>query len=1738
MDGTQERLQRDASDHESLGQSPASEEPEPSPVSSQDQHELLLPEGENLIGLTSHIINQTFQALYPVSTETFAEAAHKGSLIEKDDILSDDTTDASSYVPIFKTMYDSDCKVRREQIHQRFQNRKLEAGRLLELIKDRMKTAMSKDRETEEYAEKIGLGDSAQILIGPFGYQLESKELEDFPSSLTACLTNAKGYIHNYQVKKAKRAGNSGTDSSNGTASRPGSIAFKSIRKIKAKKFDCSDPARDVSNRSKISVNQNHTVPIITSSPTRIKPNEFTRREGNCTREMIKATSSLKNDPLFSATPNPIRFTEYNVTGSYHSIVTIRNKSRLGRRLRILGPQTRYFSIDKIKYPRPHGGVVAPGLYVELCVCFHPDSRGEYLDSLGVQYESEPGGSTVSFQVPLIASRPPPKLSISARFNASPSLVGSSSVTRYTCLNSGGTASFRLFTLKRWRELELEKVTPHSFLSFSQSSNESFRCRYTALLAEKETDNTVCAEHFKVSPSHFCLSVGQQVELTIEFSPLRAGIDQAQFIILCDNCVAQAITIEGTGSFVSVQFGRIDDGGTMSESEQFTDIQSIYFPPTLIGFVPSSSPAKKLFNVVNKTPIDLLFSWEIIAVNGLEIEDGQKCFQIHPSEGVLGNDTTSFRSTFTPVKPGTFRGKAVLRLHQIPPQSINADVYDKSPLIDVRSLELSLTGVGRSGEFVIEPQVLSISMLKRGNAPAYKVSLRNDQSAHVDFAWRPKLTIRRRGRRDRKLDDQYTEIYSKQTSNPIDIVFDPPSGRIEAHSTISVSVLLTPTWSGPFSMAVSCIIPSLTSKPAFERWLLLEGCVEQPQVSFLFPHIDFGVIASTSIKQTILTLRNDSKLVKASWTLTHSDPVTSAATSTKSIESKLHDESLKDTANTMRAFLRYHPNQGVLHPGMTTDIAVECHGGAQPELFEALVSCQLEPETLFTGQIVQNFAKIRARARIESPNVYVTPQTLLLGTTYVGDSVKKTLLLTNLSSLRCEFRWSQPYGPSLQYKVEFDPAIGILEPHGTASTELHYTPLQDGEVSLLVACSIKGMGSPLGVECKTIQKGLQLRYEVIESSAIKYEDVEVQLGESKTEMLVDSTGPNACISLPVLSFGDHVPLGEPRALTLLVQNHSGVATCLNIYPKRYKIATIDVPNDTENGASRTANDHLQTSQKRMNQLLALDQGLAIEIIPETAPILAWQQAVFTITCFNNMPGTFADAIVISPVNHDSVELPMHATIVGSPLSWSHPGNPKNQVPTLAFGQVAVSSPVQERIASFINRTPHTINVRWRIAPVGLENMIVRVSIRVHSTGEARVKISHKDDTEPDSPFVLRKIDHQNRSLKSDSVDHLTRTLVPPFTKMNLTIAFTPPAVPASVKMYLIGDADWRHEGDWTAQSPAKPVGTALQAVRIANKPKCVWPEASTETEWDGEHQPSSLKLLLDAQVIKPQLIVDQLEIGKKLPKTMKDSVLFETYWPLLPSKSSVKDMHPWHRKMIHLMNPCEIPLTFRLGCTGPFKLIKTPHRPNRNPMLGNELLPQRFMKMELCMVLTSEAAAFQLEPTSSKVVAHGQLHIEFHQGTTQTLPLVVEIQRPILLVTPTVHNFGHVQLSHRRSLTLSLVNPKPISLNFEIQHLPLHPELITPMQSMRNGDLNAFHIERTSGVVEGPTMSLASVGSYLPGSKSPAVESTLKPIVQLKIHFEPLKCSHYYSCFRFQVAYGNEIDIFLEGYGTLSEKPA
>ena len=90
---------------------------------------------------------------------------------------------------------------------------------------------------------------------------------------------------------------------------------------------------------------------------------------------------------LFAVDPPIVRFVEYEIGATYELRLTIRNKSHLSRRVRVVPTASRHFSVTECVWPSAHG-VLAPGMACVTHVRFKPESLADYEDFVGVLGET------------------------------------------------------------------------------------------------------------------------------------------------------------------------------------------------------------------------------------------------------------------------------------------------------------------------------------------------------------------------------------------------------------------------------------------------------------------------------------------------------------------------------------------------------------------------------------------------------------------------------------------------------------------------------------------------------------------------------------------------------------------------------------------------------------------------------------------------------------------------------------------------------------------------------------------------------------------------------------------------------------------------------------------------------------------------------------------------------------------------------------------------------------------------------------------------------------------------------------------------------------------------------------------------------------------------------------------------------------------------------------------------------
>ncbi|GMG17770.1 unnamed protein product [Phytophthora fragariaefolia] len=446
---------------------------------------------------------------------------------------------------------------------------------------------------------------------------------------------------------------------------------------------------------------------------------------------------------------------------------------------------------------------------------------------------------------------------------------------------------------------------------------------------------------------------------------------------------------------------------------------------------------------------------------------------------------------------------------------------------------------------------------------------------------------------------------TKGTAPILELAVTPHMGELEPLGQQRIEVTLTPLCTGAFSLSVPCriIIPGDAKNPLaprFERWLLLEGEVAGAEIEIVTPEVDFGLVLVGASAEATVTIRNPSPSVIANWRFLHLDGYTSSlggdlaanqhqqqsstnqklrrSSSKESVVSR-HSVTSSSSGNETerslftsreilpRATIAFAPETGVLLPGETFVVKATCLAGSLPERFRSLFSCQTSPERKFFGPSKSvAHAVVSARAEIQCPNVFLSTTRLPLGTTYIGVEIHRSIELVNVSNLEAAFKFVEPEGASRAYNITFSPKQGVIHSKERRVVTLNYTPRQVGRFTVILACSVRGLLAPLGFEVSSNHKGLVLSYELVHPTKHSPGNVDTSLPKSPKEIALERGIPlsdcdlepetNPLSSIPKLAFGDSVPLGGRRSVTLLIRNFSGIEALVDLEAKKFPAAPI------------------------------------------------------------------------------------------------------------------------------------------------------------------------------------------------------------------------------------------------------------------------------------------------------------------------------------------------------------------------------------------------------------------------------------------------------------------------------------------------------------------------------------------------------------------------------------------------------
>ncbi|CEG35731.1 uncharacterized protein PHALS_00066 [Plasmopara halstedii] len=1136
------------------------------------------------VGATAHVIRRAFhtfydkpeirdQAIQVLSESESARLISDTSEAQREVQQTGNNDDLNEQEVKEESPFVAQAQARKQAIALKFERKHERANSLLQFMELRQQEAAEADAQFAQNLSDQGLVLKAQIPIGPTNLRLNDHELQlaqdkgsDF-GEFVESLLYAKTFMVEYEEKRQHLSGNqeklvkrTGKESQKeeymGYLNTTTSFNIRTEATLEHHKHDIADikAAHAVQRATAASAHllkANIHGQLQSMNPVEKRKNRailkrmqsklnFVRNPRYSIQDVSKMTrhnlakGNEKNPPCFAVAPKPpILFSTYDIGGMYEQIVYVRNVSVLSRCARILSPSTMFFTLTSIKFPTDRNQV-APGMHIEVCIRFTPNSRADFTDSFSVQYEtmqSETQGSSNSSTmiVPLVASRESPELTLPLVIQAQNTLVGGRSVKSLKCKNLGGKAKFWILTEFAYSQLhhrELENSTVDTVVKMLENGNM--------------LDATMKIGPFSLQPTAFELAKGQSVILELIYIPSESHEQRENFVMVCDNCLVKVFELVGRGCQVEVVATKINHVQIDTSIPNMGLLDRMVFKDEVIV----NASAQQSLEIMNKTPLDVKYFWHIHSLYN-ENKDQTNVvsheskwmppFCINPKTGVFEMlSTNKFTIGFSPTEACTYACQAILMINDISACSIS-----KSNLIDhldstatevenaMPVFSIQLHGRGKHGSFTIIPAFINSWTLFRDKSPdsgsqsvhilnskqnyLSTVQLINQCNARIAFCWDITQT---RQRHLTMHDSSLSTLVQNEEIPPFELAIRPLTGEIEPLGHQSIEVTFTPFCTGSFSLSVPCQLVSRIDNcnlqsPRCERWLLLEGRVAGAEIEILTREIDFGPVLVGTGAESVITIRNPSRTVTTDWKfvqlgltpenesginhLTQSSPgpklrrsnskdsVISRRSSTSFVSGNDTERSLFTSRTSQpRAIVTFAPDAGVLAPGELFTLKAICMAGSFPERFRGLFRCQTAPERTFTGNKISH-AAVSSRAEVQCAEVFLSTSHLTLGIIYLGVEIHRSFELVNASNLETAFKFVEPEGTSRAYTVSFVPKEGIIHSKARLAVTLHYTPRQTGRFSVIFACSVRGMSGPLGLEVSSSHKGLVLSYSLVQA---------------------------------------------------------------------------------------------------------------------------------------------------------------------------------------------------------------------------------------------------------------------------------------------------------------------------------------------------------------------------------------------------------------------------------------------------------------------------------------------------------------------------------------------------------------------------------------------------------------------------------------------------------------------------------
>ncbi|KAI8908105.1 hypothetical protein DFJ77DRAFT_414049, partial [Powellomyces hirtus] len=961
------------------------------------------------------------------------------------------------------------------------------------------------------------------------------------------------------------------------------------------------------------------------------------------------------------AIPSSVVFTDYAPNRTYEKEVIVKNITQNSRRFRLSAPppytHSPYFTVALISAPAEHGtnGLVAPGMSLRYKVTFTPNSLANFRQIFIVSTEI---GKI--FEVPFIAQREAPRLTLPDVLNCGPSRAGYDNVRVWDFKNEGGPGRFLIVP-------EHLKVDPYTVFD---------------TMEEREKYAIASSPPFDVFPAFLTLKKGESGQIVVRYSPtkllegeasnaLGGRRDEGIFKLVCDNCTISDFPIEGLAQDPGIQIAGIHapDGSVIEGPDLSTVPGYDFYVP--FGKQNPGSTTLYVVTIRNTSLLQLPFQWTVCNApsdnDGKDLESLQKnpTFQIIPLRGWLPpNADMKFEVAFTPEETKYFNVFCNLNLLHSDRRNLGEAGDDK--IVNNAygcALSMRCTGQGVPFQVSISPDILMIpDVLHTGSIYSTVLRMSNESVSEVAFEWDA---------------DDISE-------NTLDVAISHTWGKIEAWACCKIKLQCRGIFPGIVCGTLNC---KIAHGPAIRVPITARVALAPGALRFDTNLVDFGLLALGSKKTVQVPLISNAP-IPLHW--------------------KVNGFKRNREDGTRDCYITYEPSEGLILPGECQKLAIT-YVPVWYQSLRAILECSIvdnatpiklnksesdnEDEHELRSQQVRlkehvAVAAVEMKAEVQTPRATIMDPVNAL-TCFLNVPCAYYIEMRNVSMLPAEFQWQNIICE--QYSVSFFPRTGNIPGGKVISIKVQFVGHVHGHLAdLLFACHIVGMvehNGYLGIKLSVKVYGIDIELRLEEPLNIDTSLRAQRAGSPKPHQLS-------------LDFGEECPIFAKRQGTLIIRNRTAIPAPFRIYMEKYEATALKGDDELQGASdsldggeamekamvnagttpiananspsrsllppsnieklgfsSKTGMQYISQIKevrrliKRMHALLREGRGAAFHSSPSSKTIGPWETVRVNVTSYNNLVGLYEDNLICEVRGWERQVIPIRLGVIGLPVRF-------------------------------------------------------------------------------------------------------------------------------------------------------------------------------------------------------------------------------------------------------------------------------------------------------------------------------------------------------------------------------------------------------------------------------------------------------------------------------------------------------